>query len=296
MSREYLEDFVSTQHAGTRKNSGIGYITIKCKDNQPREKYIQDCNLRGCVNIILEDGGFIENVPVLKHVWNDIEFPENDTQLGSQVFWENISKSSLVLIIGILPKNNELINVQEHQFILAKSFNNNYLEISGDAKSGNMNITIDGGKDSGELNLNVFNKNKNATLNLNVKGNMNVDSSDTININSSNKIKFSVNNSKTMFYYEKEKGFFYTDEFNNSYTIDKNNIQFKAAKKINLGTGKEGISLGQQTEDMFNEILTEIGKTTTTTALGVMPILNAVQILALKITTKKIISKYSFTD
>lgn len=261
--RDYLSDFVSTQDNGSRNASGLGYVIIKAKNNTERETYIKDCTRKGCITIALENGGFVETVPVLKHVWNDIVFPEKSNKLGSCILWTNIPKSNAIVIVGVIPKSNEIVNRNENDFLLNRSFANkvggktiiNNLEISGSAKEGKINISVDGGDDNGELIINIANKNKTASLNIKVKGKAIVDTTDTITLNS--------------------------------------------AKSIIFGKGKdksEGITLGKQAKQMFDDFIDQVSQITVTTALGTMPIINAAQVSALKKNTDKIISKYSFTD
>ena len=173
--RNYLTQYASTQAPGVRNASGIGYIIIKNKNNAPREKYIKDCMLKGCVTIAFENGGFLENVPVLTHVWNYIKFPEKEDKMGSCVLWNNIDKRNSIVIVGVIPKTNEINNIAENQFIISRSLDNKHIEISGDAKSGKINISVDGGEKDGELMINVFNKNKSSKLSVNVKGSISLD-------------------------------------------------------------------------------------------------------------------------
>lgn len=173
--RDYLNNYVSTQQPGVRNSSGIGYVIVKAKDGKPREDYIKDCVLKGCVTIAFENGGFLENVPVLKHVWNYIEFPEKQDKIGSCVLWNNIDKRNLVVITGVVPKINEINNILENQFLISRSLNDKHVEISGDAKNGIVNISVDGGDKGGELMINVFNKNKTSKISLNLKGDISLD-------------------------------------------------------------------------------------------------------------------------
>lgn len=178
--REYLYDFASTQDNGFRNSSGIAYVIIKAKNDASRAKYIKDCTIKGCVTIALENGGFLENVPVLKHVWNDIVFPADSNKMGSCVFWTNVPKTNIVVIQGVVPKNNEVINRNENEFLLSRNFTqqvngkniSNHIEIAGNAIAGKINISVDGGEDNGELLINIFNKNKSSKLTVNTKGNV----------------------------------------------------------------------------------------------------------------------------
>jgi hypothetical protein len=261
--RDYLTEYCSTQENGFRSSAGVGYVIIAAKDNAPRDKYILDCTLKGCVTIALDNGGFIENVPVLKHVWNDIVFPDTKDNLGSCVFWTNIPHSNLVIVQGVIQKSNEVFSINENEFSLNRKFSqlvggkqiSNNIEISGNAKEGKINITVDGGEDSGELLINITNKNKSAKASLNVKGLFNIDTSGDIQINS--------------------------------------------ATKVTLGKGKdksEGITLGKKCKKMFDDFIDQVAQSTVTTAMGVMPLMNATQIEQLKQSTEKIISTFSFTD
>lgn len=232
--RDFLTEYKSTQNNGVRNSNGIGYVIIKAKDNASRKKYIQNCILKGSVTIALENGGFIENVPVLKHVWNDIEFPQLGNKMGSLVLWNNIDKANVIVITGVIPKNNEIINRNENEFFIGRAFTQevdgkqvtNYIEISGNADSGKINISIDGGQDDGELSINLFNQNKSTKLNVIVKGDINFDGSNDTNFTTKNNFNASAQNI----------------------------LNLLAKKSINLGTGKEPLVLG-------NTLKTEIEKT-----------------------------------
>jgi len=300
--RDYLQDYVSTQKPGVRNNSGIGSVILH--GSRSREEYISDCTLKGCVTIALTDGGFVENVLVLKHVWNDIVFPAKKENIGSSVLW-NKTSSNMIVIVGVIPNNNELINRNENDFVIGRNFTqvkdgvttSNRVEVSGNAKAGKLNVTVDGGDDSGELMINVFNKKKTGKLSINLKGNINVDASDSVSFNIRNKIDFSIDDKKTNFYYEKEKGFYYKDEFSNELIFNKDNIQLiSGGKKINLGNGKEPILLGKTTVQLISNVLDAIMAITTPTVLGSSPIINVSSFIPLRAKLKTLKSKYSFTD
>jgi hypothetical protein len=186
--RDYLNKYASTQSPGVRNASGIAYIIIKTKNGKPRADYIKDCILKSCVTIAFENGGFLENVPVSKHLWNYIEFPEKEDKLGSCVVWNNIDKRNSVVITAVIPKINEINNISENQFLISRGLNDKHIEIAGDAKSGKINISVDGGESDGELMINVFNKSKTANLSVNVQGKVTLDIADDVQINSKTKV------------------------------------------------------------------------------------------------------------
>lgn len=172
--REYLDN-ITTSTNGARTPQGIGYVISLAKDSADIKKYIKNSYLRSSVTLALENGGFVENVPVLKHVWNDIEFPNSNKKLGSCVLWNALPNSNNLVVVGVIVKNNAVLNQYENQFNIHKEFEKNYIEISGDAKNGKLNINVNGGNDKGELEINVSNTSKSAKFKLIVKGDMIVD-------------------------------------------------------------------------------------------------------------------------
>lgn len=181
-SRRYLSGSVSTKEIGSRETSGVGYVVLGTSLTSERESYVQNCLLKSCVTIAFENGGFLEGVPVLKHVWADIEFPEEITELGSCVLWQKIPKMNSVCIVGVLPKNNSIVNVNEHQFSLSRELNGKHVQILGDAKTGKIVLNVQGATDSAELMVYVGDKNLSSSLNVIVKGSASIDVSESISI------------------------------------------------------------------------------------------------------------------
>lgn len=271
--RDYLKKRVSTNYNGIRKPNGVGYVIIKATGNADRETYITNCKLRGCVTLALDDGGFIENVPVLKHVWDYLIFPEFENELGSQVWWNSVPHLNNLLVVGVIPKNNDILNINENQFNVSREFNGSLIEISGDAKNNKLSLNVDGSNESAELIISVSDKNKSSKLNLIVKGDINCDSINNT-INASKKLAFiisdnSIDNNNTVIEYEKTKGLSYIDEFDNKIIINdtfirmihKNGRVFEINKSgIHLGSNtkaKESAVLGETNEIVLKKILTE---------------------------------------
>ena len=255
--------YVSTRPSSFRNSSGTGFVLLKAKDDASREQYIKNCIAKSTLTIALENGGAVENVPVLKHCWNDIVFPKLDTELGSQIFWTNIPKRNLIIVTGVLNKIDELQNFTEDSFVISRKFSNgkdinNYIEVSGDAQNGQINISVSGSKNLGKLKINIANKNKTAELSVNVKGKINIEATDDISL---------VNN-----------------------TI----IYLTAKEKVILGRGDSPMILGDLLKSLLDDFIDATSQITTLTAIGTQPIINIAQVEALKERTQVILSKYGF--
>ena len=259
--------FVSTRPNSSRNSCGIGYIICKAKNDAERKAYIKNCRSKSVVTLAFESGGSMENVNVLSHVFNDLVFPKTQDKLGSCVLWNSIPKSNQVIVVGIINRVDELQNFTEDSFVISRKFSdgvlgangiNNYLEISGNAQSGEINISVSGSKNLGKLKINIANKNKSAELSVNVKGKINLEATDDI-------------------------------------TLQNNTIVYLTAKeKVILGEGDEPMILGNIFKSLLDDFIDEVSNIKTNTTIGLQPILNIVQVKLLKTRTQAILSKYGF--
>jgi len=255
--------YVSTRDTGVRNSSGIGYVICKATNDAERKSYIKNSIAKGTITICLEDGGFIENVRVGKSIWNFIEFPKLGTELGSCVLWLNIPKRNEIIVTDVLPKTDELNNWSEDSFVLSRKFSdgkkiNNYIEVSGNAKDGVINISVSGSENLGKLKINIANKNKTASLDVNVKGKINLVATDDIELQNN--------------------------------TI----IYLSAKQKVVLGKGESPMIIGDIFKALLDDFIDAVSDIKTNTAIGIQPIINIAQVKLLKTRTKEILSKYGF--
>lgn len=251
--------YVSTRPVGTRNSAGIGYIILPT--DKDRDKYIESCYNTGTISVMLEDGGMVDYVSISNHVLNYLEFPKTSEQLGSMLFWVNIPKKNIPVIVAVINKNDEIISIGEHQIIQSKDHKDGYIEISGNAKDGLLNITAKGKKsDKGVLNISVTNVDDTAELNLLVRGTSNIKTIGDTNLEVTNKIKIrifdpDVDDKETVWYYEKGKGFSYKDEFDNEIEINSDGkINIKPSKQFNLFSGKEPLVKGDTLKSELDKL------------------------------------------
>lgn len=292
-------DYVSTRELGSRGSAGIGYVTVP--KGVDRDTYVKDCLLKGLCTISLESGLIIENVTISKHILNYIEFPAEFSTLGSIVVWVNLVKYNAPVIVAIIGKNDEVAGINEHQFVLSRRDNKRYIEVAGNAEAGVLNINVEGGDEGGEVIINVTNNVDSAKLKIFVKGEALLDVVGSATIQATDKIMMliedlGVDNRRTTISYQKGVGLDYLDEFGNIIKANQSNVQVKPAEHFNVGNGNEPMILGNMIGRFLDDLVTEVSRSTVTTMMGVMPLMNAVQIAAFKARIESLKSRYSSTD
>lgn len=301
-----------------RASAGTGYIFVP--GDIDRDTFIFNCFKNQTISYITENSERIDNVKVSNTIFKDLTFPKSSKELGSMVFWVNIPKFNLPIVVAVLGKNDEVINLYENQFELSKKTKNGSVSIKGDAKKGELFINIDSlNQNGGVFKININNAKKNGKLQLIVDGETSFDTGTNTFISTGEMFNLKIINPNqdnvnfTEIQYRRKTGFNYKDEFGNIIEINKEGINFSdinsnsiitnkdfikilGKKTVKLGEGKEPILLGNKTSDLFNAFIDEVSKIQTTTIFGPMPILNVSQILALKEKVKLITSQYSSTD
>lgn len=149
---------------------GIGYVVIPT--DVGRLDYIQTCMAKETISIYPETGGTSYNeVPISVSALRDIEFPEEGTRFGSQVIYLLHPTHRTPIVIAVIDKLNETINLGWKEFKLSKTVDNNEVTILGDAKQGSLFITVNSQKDiGGEIYLKVIKGDKAGKLDINVQG------------------------------------------------------------------------------------------------------------------------------
>lgn len=250
---------VGTQGIGDRLSAGIGYIILPT--DRSRQQFIVQCMNTTTVSILTENSEYLTNVPIDPFVLQQIEWPDEDANegvYGSVVVWVNIPVHNKPVVVATLNRRDIPSALFEGQFKLNKAFDENFVEITGDAKKGQLAVNVKGG--SGRVDVTVVNEDQTSQLNVHVKGKINVQATDDVEVKSS----------KIIYVYGKDKQ--------------------------QLGEGTEPLALGQTLKELFDDFIDEVGNITTSTAIGQMPILNKAQIEAFKNRTEEILSKKSFTD
>lgn len=230
--------YVSTRSISKRNSAGVGYIVLPVDID--RNRYIASCYRKGTLSIVLEDGGHIDDVLLLKESFDKIVFPESSNELGSLVFWVNIPKKNQPVIIGTISKSNEFVSLNENEFSLKRESKFGFVEISGNGKNTDINVIVNSNQGRGKINIIASNTSATAELNVKVKGDVNVYSSNDINLSVERAININVGNS--LLKIKKGQSLTYIDQFGNEIGLKEGEIIIKSTSgKIITIDDKGGI-------------------------------------------------------
>lgn len=98
----------------------IGALIIP--PNVDRTQFINACFNRERFCVMTNRRGVLYNVPCLHQVINDLKFPEDSQQLGSQVLVEYIDEYKQYIIVGTLSKLNESLYLNEETLNYSKIY------------------------------------------------------------------------------------------------------------------------------------------------------------------------------
>lgn len=254
------KEFVSTRPVpGVRNSAGIGYIIIPI--DVSRDKYIANCYRTSSVSIAFENGGSLDQISVSKNVLREIEFPIDNTQLGSLVLWVNLPKFNHPVIIGVIAKTDEIEDISEKQFLLNRTTEIGHVEIAGDAKSGTLFINVESFTDKdGAINIVLKNKTKTAKLNVKVLGDVNIESEGNINLQTTGELNFTIqdlikDNLITTIKYKKGEGFTYEDEFGNQQVFNTAGVQLQDGSLGGLAIVDKLVEKYNNLENLVNNLI-----------------------------------------
>lgn len=279
----------------TSKDIGKGRIIIP--SDVDRDKYIRRCYDTGRVSIFSNGAGVIEQAAVALHCINDLIFPLTAVEFGSDVAYMKIANSEEYIIMAVFKEIADINDVTEHQYSIGRHTDDGISTIAGDADEGSLIVTVNHNKLGGMLTIGVGNSKTGGKMVVNVSTAINTDSKE---LNISTYEKFSVTLPKgksgdvTSIQYIKGKGFSYSDEFGNAEDITSDSHKINHKKQVIFGDDKYSAVLYEELESFLNDLIQEIAKITTVTALGTMPIVNIAQVSEFIVRLKELKMKSTY--
>lgn len=261
---------------GYKYSAGIAYVGIP--QDLDRDKYIKDCYANSYVSIWTEDGGFHNRIPVPPEVLNFIEFPIGLNELGTPVVYLTDEQFKYHYIVARFQKRDTLGDGAEHKFKFKRQLDDAHVEISGSALDRTINVLIDGADKSGVFSVNLFNQNKDCQLKVDVQGDIIVGATGNVTLQQYGMFKVITvdeNDNQASFQQSASENKFYND-------------------KIIVNDGTDPMVLGNELKTFFQNFINEVAAIKTITELGLMPIVNKAQVLALKDQLDSILSKQGF--
>jgi len=252
--------------------AGVGYIIVP--RNIPRQQYIKRCKRTGVIGLFTESHAFNWNVRIDKWSLQMIEFPKTSDQLGSGVVWINVPVINQMVVIGTLPKNDEMTDLAEAEFQMSRETEAGSVSWSMDAEQAQMNISVvsktDGG---GEFVISVGNKSKTGKVELVVKGDVIVRASNNVEVMAENEAVIRVKDASGsdttygMMKYRKGEGMEMLDEFGNKIFMADGFVQI-FSKNIKLADGKSSLVLGEELKELMKDMIDATKRITVNTGVG----------------------------
>lgn len=118
----------------------IGYIAIPAEVD--RDTYIQSCFRRNKVSVYIEGGCFINDIYITNEALQNISFPEEIQQKGTQVVINTIGWNGCPIIIGTLPTTDESPTWEEDIYRFRKVIENVSMWIEVNPKQKRLNISV----------------------------------------------------------------------------------------------------------------------------------------------------------
>ena len=299
MNRSKRKSIGPNPAPGSRLSAGIGYVVIP--SDVDRQLYIDQCFRTGTIMMYTEEQEVIRDVSVDEDTIQQIQFPETIDDLGSAIAWLLLPLKKQPIVTALILKNDETLDIIEHQRRLRKQTDTGLAEISLRGDKGLIGVIVDGETpDSGQLNITVSNRSNNAQLNINIKGKAKIVASDSIELKAGREFVVIIDDpfiddAITTIKYTKEQGFEYSDEFGNQIFVRKDEIQV-ITNKFRLVQGNEAMVLGNTLKALLDDFIAAVASITTSTLIGAQPILNKAQVEALKQRTEAILSELGFLD
>jgi len=173
----------------TRIGMNKGYIIIPSSID--RNDYVETCLRTQKASILIEGGGGVmHNCIISNHILHDIHFPENSITiqeegkeiLGSGVIFFQEPYSGTIVIIAIIPKQDDLNYSFENVTKFFRTKNGKYASVTIDGNSGSIIINSDGGI----VGINV--KGRESSLEVVSEGSVSISAERNINLFTTNDI------------------------------------------------------------------------------------------------------------
>lgn len=266
-----------TSAPGFKYNAGIAYVGIP--SDLDRNEYIADCYRNHHISVHLDDGGFSNRVPISPEVLGFITFPAETNELGSPLVYIMDEIYQQPYIVARLMRRDELGDSNEHAFKFSRKLNGSFVEVSGSAKDNMINILVDGDEDAGLINLKLYSKNEDCKLLIDVQGDVEISSSKSTYLSQQKEMVVETIDSES-------------DDFSKTVLTP---TDYKIyTSKMQMNEGEENMVLGAKLKTFLGKFIDQVAAIKTTTAIGLQPIINATEVLALKNELDSFLSKEGF--
>ncbi|NCU25665.1 hypothetical protein EOM86_02975 [Candidatus Nomurabacteria bacterium] len=240
------------------KSAGVGQIIIS--SSMDRDEFVRSCYATGTVALRTDGNGILTGVPYHLHVENYLEFPLNADGYGSFVTYRRVAHERYV-VDGVIKSPSRASAGEEYQMTLGGAFEGVVASVSVDYREGVISIASSG--DASAVIIRSGTSKKAGKMQLDCYGDIGI-SSNNINLSASDVIKALIPKKFSM-------------EITDAFVSEAKGEWSHKAKSYKLAN-----SNGYTLKDLFTDIIDEVAKSTVATSIGTQPLINTLQILALK--------------
>ena len=249
-----------------------GRIYLSIRD---RDSYIKRALLFREVDIITDTNAIIYGVKLSDSIMNDVRFPITGKvgDLGSKLGCESHPITKRYYATSIFSSSDEVgSTIKENTFRFRKFNEKTLVDVVGSGDDGSFDINVNSGDKPGNSSFRFNNLNKDFVYELYVQGFLNLVSEKEINLTANQTLNVKIQdikNKKDVNLKMDVNGFTYSDTKGTELNVD---------NKGKFSIKNSSYSL----KDLFSDLISECSNITTTTAIGVQPVLNKVQFETLK--------------
>lgn len=250
-------------------------------ENEDRDEYVESSKRRGVVNLYSPSSGYIQNVRISMGAALNIEYPKSHKEFGSEVLYTRIHGSDSYVVVDVLKPDDSPNFDSEGVYRLGHGD----AAVMVDSKTGSMasvskksiNRRIgEGALDELASDGDIKRQSKNYKISV-------IESMIIEAIRSSDVgIEFNLT----------PDGVTVSDRSGNKFIIGEKKISIVGSNSVVAGNGEEVAILGKVTKSFLDDFISAVSSITVATSLGTMPILNKVQVEALKRRTSELLSEY----
>lgn len=271
------------------ERDAVGVARVILRTDSDRAEFIKHCYQTSTISIVArENFDVMHEVEVDPEVLQRINFPAED-ELGSTVVWVNVPHYNRPIIVAIINNKNEMSHFEEGEFAFRKDGEDGTVSIQGLARGAQININATSTtKRGGAVRINIGNLANEGKLEVTISGSLFLDAisatSNFRDFEETNVWDGEADSKKTFRKVTNDQVEERIKESTSGHKFDE--------EVYEIGDGGVTAVIAEELEKFQHDVIDELAKSTTTTSLGTMPLLNAAQITALKQKTSAQYSQY----
>lgn len=209
-----------------------------------RRTYIENCYLDKKITIKSQNGEVFKDCVVSKHIWNDIVFPKSFRDLGSQVFWVSSPLDGRRVVIAVISKKDEKLQLIQDQSIIGRVGELSSAYSKYDADEGFMKTFIESQGEGGGVFWYIKNADELGLFRIYIQGQIEFEAEKYIKYTAREQFNIYVGDDQDFSIINVDKdGFWLVDLYGNKITTNEDGIQVEDLFNNKVVTTEDGIAV-----------------------------------------------------